>query len=46
MALKSWIVEVFVINDDHQAIPKYNKKLRVTAEYDPQGVNVKLYDGE
>ncbi|XP_044764864.1 histone-arginine methyltransferase CARMER isoform X3 [Coccinella septempunctata] len=46
MALKSWIVEVFVINDDHQAIPKYNKKLKLTAEYDPQGVNVKLFDDQ
>ncbi|XP_045481625.1 histone-arginine methyltransferase CARMER isoform X2 [Harmonia axyridis] len=46
MALKSWIIEVFVINEDHQAIPKYNKKLRLTAEYDPQGVNIKLYDDQ
>ncbi|KAL3289938.1 hypothetical protein HHI36_023321 [Cryptolaemus montrouzieri] len=46
MALKTWDVEVFVINDEHQAIPKYNKKLKVTAEYDPQGVNVRLYDDQ
>ncbi|KAK9889475.1 hypothetical protein WA026_004749 [Henosepilachna vigintioctopunctata] len=46
MALKSWDVEVFILNDDHQAIPKYNKKLKLTAEYDPQGVNVRLFDDQ
>ncbi len=46
MALKSWIAQVFIINDDNQLIPKYNKKIKLCAEYDPQGINLRLHDGE
>ncbi|XP_056640467.1 histone-arginine methyltransferase CARMER isoform X1 [Diorhabda carinulata] len=44
MALKVWIVEVFSINDSNQTIPKYNRKVKLRAEYDPQGISIKFYE--
>lgn len=44
MALKVWIVEVFSINDSNQTIPKYNRKVKLRAEYDPQGISIKLFE--
>ncbi|CAH1112663.1 unnamed protein product [Psylliodes chrysocephalus] len=43
MALKVWIVEVFSV-EDNLMVPKYNRKVKLRAEYDPQGINLKLLE--
>ncbi|XP_028138249.1 histone-arginine methyltransferase CARMER isoform X2 [Diabrotica virgifera virgifera] len=44
MALKVWIVEVFSINDNNQTAPKYNRKVKLRAEYDPQGISIQILE--
>lgn len=44
MAMVTWDVDVFLINDNFQTIPKYNRTLQLSLEYDPQGSNIRLFD--
>ncbi|XP_072386670.1 histone-arginine methyltransferase CARMER isoform X1 [Diabrotica undecimpunctata] len=44
MALKVWIVEVFSINDNNQTAPKYNRKVKLRADYDPQGISIQILE--
>lgn len=44
MALKVWDVEVYTVNDDNQTIPKYNRKVKLRADYDPQGLSIKFLE--
>lgn len=46
MALKVWDVEVYTVNDENQTIPKYNRKVKLRADYDPQGLSVKLFESD
>ncbi|KAJ8956699.1 hypothetical protein NQ318_014054 [Aromia moschata] len=44
MAHKQWIVEVYSFREDDQLIPKYNRKVKLRADYDPQGISIKLLE--
>ncbi|XP_044256147.1 histone-arginine methyltransferase CARMER isoform X3 [Tribolium madens] len=46
MALRIWEVEVFNVTEDIVCNPKYNKKVKLRADYDPQGISIKLLDGD
>lgn len=45
MAFKTWEVEVFNVTEEIVCNPKYNKKVKLRADYDPQGISIKLIDG-
>lgn len=45
MAFRTWEVEVFNVNEEIVCNPKYNKRVKLRAEYDPQGISLKLLDG-
>jgi hypothetical protein len=45
MALRTWEVEVFNVTEEIVCNPKYNKKVKLRADYDPQGISIKLLDG-
>ncbi|XP_023015616.1 arginine methyltransferase 4 isoform X1 [Leptinotarsa decemlineata] len=44
MALKMWIVDVFNVDEDNQTLPKYNRKVKLRADYDPQGISIRILD--
>ncbi|RZC41567.1 histone-arginine methyltransferase CARMER [Asbolus verrucosus] len=46
MALRTWEVEVFNVTEEIVCNPKYNKKVKLRADYDPQGISIKLIDGD
>ncbi|CAH1991042.1 unnamed protein product [Acanthoscelides obtectus] len=44
MALKVWVVEAFEFKDDTQIVPKYNRKVKLRADYDPQGISLQILE--
>lgn len=44
MALKIWIVEVFNVGENNEMIPRYNRKVKIRADYDPQGISLKILE--
>lgn len=44
MALNIWEVEVFNMTEENQTVPKYNRKVKLRTDYDPQGISIKLLD--
>lgn len=45
MAHRIWDVEVFNVSEDIVSTPKYNKRVKIRADYDPQGISVKILGG-
>lgn len=46
MAPKTFDVDVFNINNDGTLKTKYNKRVQIKLEYDPQGLSLKIIDGK
>lgn len=46
MAPKCYDVDVFNINNDGSLKRKFNKRVQIKLEYDPQGLSFKLVDGK
>lgn len=46
MAPKCCDVDVFIINNNGNLKEKYNKRVQINLEYDPQGLNMKVVDGK
>lgn len=46
MAQKYWDAEIFVVNSDSQFVPKFPTTTQVRADYDPQGLSIKIKNGE
>lgn len=46
MAPKTFDVDVFIINNEGSLKRKFNKRIQIKLEYDPQGLSLKLVDGE
>ncbi|KAG5898914.1 hypothetical protein JTB14_000159 [Gonioctena quinquepunctata] len=44
MALKMWIVDVFNVDEDNQSVSKYNRKVKLRADYDPQGISLRILE--
>lgn len=43
---KCWDAEIFVVNGDSQFVPKFASLTKVRADYDPQGLSIKVTNGE
>lgn len=41
-----WDVEVYNLTEENRIVPKYNKKVKLRTDYDPQGISCKLFEGE
>ncbi|XP_060522657.1 probable histone-arginine methyltransferase CARMER isoform X1 [Cylas formicarius] len=39
-----WDVLVFLVKEENFSIPKYNRKVKLRADYDPQGISIKLLE--
>lgn len=46
MAQKCWDADIFVVNNDSQFVPKFANSMQVRADYDPQGLSIKIANGE
>lgn len=44
MAPKTWEVLVFLVKEENFSVPKYNRKVKLRADYDPQGISVTLLE--
>lgn len=44
MALKVWIVDVYSLNEENKTVPKYNRRVKLRADYDPQGISLKILE--
>ncbi|XP_050308720.1 histone-arginine methyltransferase CARMER [Anthonomus grandis grandis] len=44
MAPKIWEVTVFLVKEENFTIPKYNRKVKLRAEYDPQGISIRILE--
>lgn len=42
---KVWCADMFVNVSEASFEKKFSTKVRVKAEYDPQGMTIKIYDG-
>lgn len=46
MAPKLWLAEVFNVTEDGHIIPKYNRKVKIRTDYDPQGISLKILESD
>lgn len=44
MAPKIWEVLVYSVNEENFSCPKYNRKVKLRADYDPQGISVAILE--
>ncbi|KAL1489172.1 hypothetical protein ABEB36_014110 [Hypothenemus hampei] len=44
MDRRTWEVLVFIVKDENFSIPKYNRKVKLRAAYDPQGISITLLE--
>lgn len=44
MAAKIWEVLVYLVKEENFSVPKYNRKVKLRADYDPQGISITILE--